>query len=426
MTDIDLTTAVPNTDERLIKVENKLTKTARVTSKAVQGILLKNTDGNIVRIPATGQNNDADLTNWNFGGNSNTKPVNPDTPGYGDDIYAGSIEKGEITDRNMISNTVTDPNSPTTITPLFDVGNKFNMVGDGAMFYIHIIKTVMTKGVKGETSTLQINYDPTNKVKDGYFTTMAPYPAAIVAGSFVVGKKLTIPLVGVGDGTEGTNIKAPTVTIVFNDDKTLTITNTTGYINDGDSAGATGVNFDAVVDMISTYSTQDAVPQLPGGINVFNGNTSGQIALSAVNDYFTNISGLKISLDDRIYFTDTTDKGVPIYEAVSTQDFNIPTVFTIYKNDLINNYEIDLNKYIKFDDTQTIILTRRNNDGTYYSEGSMSLTNWKFNSPYIQINEKTITASISADLTMRGGVVIHTLTDGFLKINSVETIKETE
>lgn len=317
-------------------VENAITKVARIASHAAQGLVYKDSAGKEQTILPTGDKNMIDISGLsisNGSGGDTGGGDNPDHPSAGVDYYAGSLTDGEITERYLLyqrdKSVTEDPTKSKTVTLLRDVGTKFNMAGDGATFLIHIQKTAMTKGAKGAVTDIELNYDHNNIAKGGYFTTTSPYPIYIKASDLATKKTLAIPINGIGESLSGKNVKAPQLNVTFNGNGTMTFESVTGYDNDGDSSGATGANYDVVVDTIATFSTQTAVAQLPSSINLFTGSATGNVVLSGISKFYENsMDGLEITLDDYIY----DDR---VYLRYSISDLGIKKTFRIPKEQLI-------------------------------------------------------------------------------------------
>lgn len=282
--------------------ENALTKVARIAAGSAMGATYKDKDGKQQVIKPTGDANYLDLSGVinNSGSSSDGGGTNPDHPSAGADYYAGSLADGEITERELLWQGESDPANTTNVTLLKDVGAKFNSGGEGAFILVHLLKTVMTAGVKGATSEVKLNYDVNNVAKDGYFTTTSPYPIYIHASDLATHHELIVPLNGIGENLGGKNFKAPELHITYKDDKTIDITSVTGYDNDGVDAGATGANYDAIVEVIGTFSTQTAVEQLPASINLFSGSAVGDILLAGPSTNYDNVQdGLLITLSNQ-------------------------------------------------------------------------------------------------------------------------------
>jgi hypothetical protein len=284
---------------------NKLTEVAGLVAQAVMGAKVKDKDGNAKTVKPTGDDNLLDLTDIVAGGSTgggNTGGDNSDHPSSGADYYAGSLADGEITGRYLLyqrdESVAEDPTTSKTVTLLRDVGTKFNMAGDGATFLLHLQKTVMTAGAKGAVSDVNLNYDTNNVAKEGYFTTTSVYPVYIKSADLATTNELDIPIDGIGENLQGgKNFLAPHLKVKFNGDGTMTYYSVTGYDNDGNSAGVTGANYDVVVDVIATFSVQDAVPQLPSTVNLFSGSAVGNVLLSGPSTNYDNIQdGLLITL----------------------------------------------------------------------------------------------------------------------------------
>lgn len=326
---------------------NKLTEVAGLVAHAVMGATIKDKDGNDKIVKPDGDANYLDLRDI-VAGSSGTgggdNPENPDNPSAGADYYAGSLADGEITERNLLyqrDESLAETTASKTVTLLRDVGSKFNMAGDGATFLIHIQKTAMTKGAKGAVTDIELNYDTKNVAKNGYFTTTSPYPIYIKSIDLATKKTLAIPINGIGESLSGKNVKAPQLNVTFNGDGTMTFESVTGYDNDGDSAGATGANYDVVVDVIATFSTQNAIAQIPPSINFFAGSACHDVVLSGATDFFENtMNGLQITFDDHFQGNSTnidTNWGYKI------ESFGIPQVLNVDKKLLINGYKLKLN-----------------------------------------------------------------------------------
>jgi len=320
--------------------ENKLTGTARVANHSFLRAMYKDSKGDLKYINPTGKWNYLDLTQVQgviSGGGDTGGGDNPDHPSAGADYYAGSLADGEITERELLWQGESDPTKTTNATLLKDVGSKFNMAGDGVTILAHLVKTVMTAGVKGDTSTIPLNYDLNNVNKEGYFTTTSTYPIYIRAADLASKQELDIPFNGIGENLGGKNSKAPELHIQFKDDKTIDISQITGYDNDGEDSGATGANYDVVVEVVSTFSTQKAVAQLPASINLFTGSASGDIALSGSSDYYENVmDGLEITLDGYLY-SSTTISTMELGR-IPISNIGIDNVFRIPKKCLIDGY----------------------------------------------------------------------------------------
>lgn len=325
---------------------NELTKVAEWVKHTAIGYVYIDSAGKIQTNYPDPNTHLLDFTNFRSGGGAVVDPGNPGTGQSDEDnYYAGSLANGEITDRDLLWQGPSDPDKATTATLVKDPGSKFNMIGEGVMVTAHLRKTIMTNGTKGAVSTIPMLYDPTNTARAGYYVTTSSYPAYVLASHFVVGKKLNVPFNGIGEHVNGKNVKAPMLHLTFNEDKTLTIETETGVDNDGNSAGATGANYDIIVDSISTYSTQTAVSQLPTTINLFAGMGNGQLVLSGSTDYFENVmDGIEITFDQ--YITETNS-----FRATRSV-LGLPDSIRIPKDMLINGFKYsisdkyDLNKNI--------------------------------------------------------------------------------
>ncbi|GEO63047.1 hypothetical protein [Companilactobacillus nantensis] len=324
-------------------------------------------------------------TNANTGGNTGTDTENPSA---GVDYYAGSIANGEITERYLLyqrDETVDEEPAVTkTVTFLRDVGSRMNMVGDGLTFLIHLRKTKFDNGVKGEVTDIYLNYDPENIVKTGNYTTTSPHPAYVKTADFGVGKQISVPINGIGENLSGKNVKAPKLLLTFNADKTMSIESATGYDNDGDSTGATGANYDVVVDMIATYSVQTAMSQMPETVNFFTGSASGDIALSGTTDFLENTSdGIEITFDN--YFFVNTNNNV---RTNSNAVFNSLKI-RIPKEKFVNGYKFNLSSFLQPKGTR-MTEDIKSNTGMWTSNPNAYDYFYLLNNPYIEIKSAAI------------------------------------
>ena len=359
---------------------NKLTEVAGLVAHAVMGATIKDKDGNDKIVKPDGDANYLDLRDI-VAGSSGTgggdNPENPDNPSAGADYYAGSLADGEITERYLLyqrDESVAEQTESQTVTLLRDVGTRFNMAGDGATFLIHLQKTVMTKGAKGAVTDIELNYDPNNVAKDGYFTTTSPYPVYIKSADLATKKTLSIPINGIGESLSGKNVKAPQLNVTFNGNGTMTFESVTGYDNDGNSAGATGANYEVVVDVIATFSTQKAVAQFPESIKLFSGSTrtdkSNILTLDGASDYYENVSdGLLINLKKYAYtLYDNQEHGYRI----SNDDIGILANYVIPKEKLIVGNKIPFQSHNTITDNKSVPVERYSS-GTWKSDGTATL-----------------------------------------------------
>lgn len=274
-------------------MNNDLSKVAELTKHQPFGLKTVGSDGKVTKILPDKDDMLIDVSKFE------TKPQTVDKPSAGFDFYAGSLANGEITDRNLLWKGETTPNEISNLKLLRDVGSKFNIAGEGIFVLMHLEKSLITRGVKENPIIIPLNYDVENKAKDGYFTTTSPYPIYIKAEDLATKEKLTIPIKGIGEGFNYPNNKEVTVSFTFNEDRTIDVETTTGFSNDGLESEGTGVIYDAVVEIISTYSTQKAVYQVPPTINLFSGLATDNIALAgAGNFYETVMDGIEIQLDN--------------------------------------------------------------------------------------------------------------------------------
>ncbi|WP_125589792.1 hypothetical protein [Companilactobacillus jidongensis] len=368
--------------------ENWLTKVARIAIRAAQGLTWTDKNNEVQVAKPEGKSNLINIQKIvdgiGNGGGDTGGGDNPDHPSAGADYYAGSLADGEITERELLWQGKSDPTKTTNVTLLKDVGAKFNSGGDGAFILVHLLKTVMTAGVKGATSEVKLNYDVNNVAKDGYFTTTSCYPIYIHASDLATHQELVVPLNGIGENLSGVNVKAPELHIKYNDDKTIDITSVTGYDNDGAESGATGANYDVVSDLITTFSTQNAIAQLPSSINFFTGLSNDDIPLSGVSEYYENsMDGLEVFFDDYMYQLGDNNRALRTY-------FDVVPSFRIPKEQLVIGNTINV-PFNQWKTGSTVEWWDKENSGGWTDRGHSYPQKGKKNGQfYVKIMDKSI------------------------------------
>lgn len=291
-------------------------------------------DTNYISLESKWFGSSSNNTGGGTGGNTGGGSTGGNTGGnYHDD----SLADGEITQRNFEWGGTDDPTKSNTITFKDAQGSKFNGNYDGIQLLGHIQKMVITNGVVGTVTDLPLNFDAKNVVKSGCYTTSASYPIYINNSSINVGSVASVPIIGIGENLGGKNVKAPSISLTLNADMTLTLTHDKGYNNDGASP-ATGVEYQFIVDTISTYSVQKPVSQLPVNMTLANGEFMDDVTLSGVGPFFENIdNGLEIDVDPYAY-GGLASNGY--HERILLSDINLPTTFYLKKEDLIDSNNI--------------------------------------------------------------------------------------
>lgn len=397
---------------------NKATQIAEMVGQLPTGLKTVDKEGNITPILP---DDDGLISIGKITGGSDDGDEDPDHPSAGIDYYAGSLENGEITDRHILLQKPTSPTIKTNVKFMDDVGLTMNRVGTGLQFMIYLQRTTITKGVIGTVTKIPLNYDPKNNAKNGYYTTTAPVPMYTKAESYEVDKSNTITLDGVGEELGLSNHKAPGLTLTFKSDKTMDVEPIQGYDNDGDDGGVTGFTYDIVVELISSYNVQTAVQQLPVGIDVFNGAITGEVALTAVNDFFTNVSGLEITLDENLYLKFISgffDFGTNSYFKMNA--FDIPTHFEIDRKKLVEGFKLNLtNRVTKPKGSMQTARIGSSIEHTFFFN-SVSLGN-----TYLYIGSKTITPELEVFFEMTDGNNTHIYKVlGTVKVINVKILKE--
>lgn len=408
--------------------DNALTKVARIAAGAAQGATYKDAKGDIKIIKPAGDSNYMDLTQFMAvtNGTDDGDGGNPVNPSSGADYYPGSLADGEISQRKLEWAGTDDPTKSNKITFADDPGTKLFGQFDGITILGHIQKTVMTKGVLGAVTSVPINYDPKNVMKTGYFTTTAPYPLYIKTASLPVGQKVPIQITGIGEHLSGKNVKAPILSLTFNVDKTMTIGHATGYDNDGNAAGATGANYQYVVDKIATFSKQNAFAQLPPSVNLFSGSASGDITLTGPSNYFENVmDGIEITFEK--YATANKIVNDLFYNLnklgsyrLNVSDIGIKTI-KIKKEDLIIGNKINLSSRLEFPSTI--------NNFEVDNGGSYGWSKWNANVKFDSIDDNLLIIKENAVINLGFNIIV-SKADGTVKtsfklnVSKVTTYKD--
>ena len=362
-----------------MEFKNDLGLVGKIAAHSVMSGKYKDKDGNIKEILPVGPGNSLDFDQFRedigaFGGGSGGTDIDKEHPSVGADYYAGSLADGEITERNLEWSGTDDSTKDLTVTFKDDPGsNPFGQY-NGLTILGHIQKTVMTSGTKGAVSNLELNYDPSNTAKDGYFTTTSPYPIYISQSDLASGQKLDVPISGIGEGLDGSNTKPVMIHLKYNSDRTMTISHEDGYVNDGNSAGATGANYSFVAEFIATFSTQKAVSQLSESINLFSGSSYGDIPLSGSTSFYENVmDGLNVEFDDYGYILGILPGGIfPSSELIrcNISGFKIK----IPKEFLLINGTFDFSSQLTNDSSTAITVESRSQSSSYWSTSSVKNT----------------------------------------------------
>lgn len=321
-------------------MSNDLSKVAELTKNQPFGLKTVDSDGKVTPILPDKDDMLIDVSNFETKPQTDPEPDDGTNTSGGVNIVPGSIYDGSITERYLLWQGETDPSKVNTITFLSDVGAKLNRVGDGLQFRVHLLKTPVTVGVKSSPVDLDLNYDSQNNPKENVFTTTSPIPFSIPVSKLSSGNKVVIDIDGIGENFESVkNHLAPTISLIFNADKTLSIETTEGYDLNGAVEGNTGAFYKVVVDLVNSYSTQNPVAQLPSGIMLMSGDASGEVPMQFVNNDYSNISGLKITFGSRLYnlessAPDITKVGTQ-YLKLSELGIDIDPILKIPKDDLL-------------------------------------------------------------------------------------------
>ena len=269
--------------------------------------------------------------------------TDPDHPTAGADYYPGSVYDGTISGRTLLYSGATLTTGKTNIVFPDSVGVGLRLLGDGLQLRISIVKTLITRGVVGDTSTLPVVYDIQNKKVAGKFVTTSPIPISNKKEDLLTGNELVSPLNGIGDGEQAAEIKAPELHVQY-DSKTnsINVWNVQGYVLDNLSDTKTGSLYDIQVTLVNNFYVQGSVAQLPADMNLFTGDIDGKIDLTGVTGNFDNVGdGIEVEIEPYLYFADPHLQENPESRA-SILPFGLPSKIEISKEDLILNNSINI------------------------------------------------------------------------------------
>lgn len=257
--------------------------------------------------------------------------------------------------------------------------------GDGLSFFIKISQLPIAKGITGNRTELPVVFSKENKPIKGNYVCSIPIPISILTSNFSIGKTLEIPLDGIGEGLEATQItNTPKLALTQTNDTTINVKSVQGYAFDKSSGENNGAFYDAEIVEVRSWNKNKTTQQLISGTELFNGSTDGgEIALTGVLDGFANIgSGILIYFSDYSLFSQNNN-GDSISGTV-TNVLDITNPLKISKKDLIINSKIPLN----YKENMYYLYEDRTN-GIYYYVGKTS-SDLKIGC-YLTVNRNSIT-----------------------------------
>lgn len=308
-------------------VENAITKVARIAAHAAQGVVYKDSAGKEQTILPSGDKNMIDISGLNIEGGSSSGGADPDNPSNEINYVPAMIDDGSLTGRKVEWSGTTSSTGVTTAKFIDDLGTMLNLAGDGLQFKIYLTKTLVTRGVKGNSSDVPIVYDKDNKPISGKYVTTQYLPVSVNKDNLKEGNELKIIFDGIGEGdVSATETHSPELHFRYNTgENSIDITPVSGYAYDNLTDTKTGQTYDVGVSMINTFYVQKPVAQLPSSVVLFSGNANGTIKLSGPDNYYSNtMNGLAVTINA------TTTGGSVKYAAIG-----LPSVFKVPKEELI-------------------------------------------------------------------------------------------
>lgn len=269
--------------------------------------------------------------------------------------------------------------------------------GDGLSFFIKISQLPITKGITGSRTELPVVFSKENKpIKDNYVCSV-PIPISILTSNFSIGKTLEIPLDGIGEGLEATQItNTPKLALTQTNDTTINVKSVQGYAFDKSSGENNGAFYDAEIVEVRSWNKNKTTQQLISGTELFNGSTDGgEIALTGVLDGFANIgSGILIYFSKYRLFNQNGN-GDSISGPV-TKVFDITNPLKISKKDLIINSKIPLN-FVNNNGQNIFYLYEDRTNGI--SEAASKISSDLKVGGYLTVNRNSITFENLSGLT---------------------------
>lgn len=329
-----------------MEFKNDLGLVGKIAAHSVMSGKYKDKDGNIKEILPVGPGNSLDFDQFRedigaFGGGSGGTDIDKEYPSAGADYYPGSVYDGTISGRTLLYSGITSTTDKTNIVFPESVGAGLRLLGDGIQLRISIVKTLVTRGVNGDTSTLPVVYDIQDKKVSGKFVTTSPVPISNKKEDLLTGNELVTPLSGIGEGEQSAEIKAPELHVQYNSKtNSIDVWSVQGYALDNLSDTKTGSLYDVQVTLINDFYVQGSVAQLPADMNLFTGDIDGKIDLTGVTGNFDNVGdGIEVEIEPYLYFTDPNTQND---SRTSIQTFKLSSKIEISKEDLILNNSINI------------------------------------------------------------------------------------
>lgn len=169
-------------------------------------------------------------------------------------------------------------------------------IGDGIQLSLQIIKTPITNGTTSATSILPVVASKEDKPQAGKYVASVPIPISILAKNLVIGQTINCVIDGIGEALSTTKVsQSPRLSIAIKDSTTLVITNHQGFALDQKSGSNNGAFYDVQITSANSFTKAKPIPQLANGSVLFEGKSSGEIAVNNVSQNFSNVGdGIKI------------------------------------------------------------------------------------------------------------------------------------
>lgn len=269
----------------------------------------------------------------NLFGNSGTD--NPGTDNPGDSTIPDS---GVNTDpgKNLIGTVqlwsgTTSTTSDTEITLSKDLLS----IGDGIQLSLQIIKTPITNGTTSATSILPVVASNEDKPQTGKYVASVPIPISILAKNLVIGQTINCAIDGIGEALSTTKVsQSPRLSIAIKDSTTLVITNHQGFALDQKSGSNNGAFYDVQITSANSFTKAKPIQQLANGAVLFEGKSSGEIALTNVSQNFSNVGdGIKIEFAPALEVV--KDSSTTLYLSFHDLYPDIPNPLLLARSDLL-------------------------------------------------------------------------------------------
>lgn len=337
--------------------ENWLTKVARIAIHAAQGLTWTDKNNEVQVIKPEGKSNFLNIQKIvdgiGSGGGDTGGGDNPNTNGV--NYIPASLEDGTLTGRKVEWTGTTSSTDVTTAKFSDDLGTLLNLAGDGLQFKVYMTKTLVTRGVVGDSSNISIAYDEDNEAINGKYVTTQYLPVSINKKNLIDGNEIKVIFDGIGEGDiSAVETHSPELHFKYNPGQnSIDISQVSGYAFDNLSDTKTGQTYDIGVSMINTFYVQKPVAQYPSTVQLFSGLAAGYISLSGIDSYYSNVlNGIEITIDNQMQSSSSSSLFADYSSFKLSQTIRIPKKELIIGNKV--NFDVTGDAVVAKDDASNL------------------------------------------------------------------------